>query len=406
MSKIVLIVLIVLFVCVVCRRVAVVLGQPRVIGDIVAGVILGPALIDAYLPNFVIMLGLPAARELLSAVGELGLIVILVELCWHRVSREEGDISNRKVFFVSFFGIATSFIVGVLLAFYSSEDLGTNNILLGYMLFCGIAFSVTALPVLVMLLDDIKIVEVRTGRIAVGAAMYTDLFVWCALSVVIAVWGSGAAAGGVKFGIALVYVIIMLMVVKPVILKSQFLLRAGDGTKMIMVVIFVVTSAQFTDFLGLHSSVGVLLAAYMVANVVGVKRAWDKYLAGIRQVVIPTFFISSGGMIALGGLAQTHLWFWLFIFVMGATVSKVTSSYLAGLLIGMSQRASIELGVLMSTKGTAELVVLAVGYQEGLLSDDSYTVLLLLSVTSTMLTVPLLVFLNSYFRLKGICSTK
>lgn len=135
----------------------------------------------------------------------------------------------------------------------------------------------------------------------------------------------------------------------------------------------------------------------MVGDVAGVKGAWDKYLLGIRQLVIPMFFIASGGMISVSGLSQMHIWFWLFVFLLGATISKIISCYIAGLLVGMRQRASMQLGILMSTKGTAELVVLAVGYREGLLSDDSYTVLLILSVASMMLTVPMLVFLNSYF---------
>ncbi|WP_443201137.1 cation:proton antiporter domain-containing protein [Pseudomonas sp. 25571] len=112
---------------------------------------------------------------------------------------------------------------------------------------------------------------------------------------------------------------------------------------------------------------------------------------------------ASGGMISVSGLSQVHIWFWLFVFLLGTTIGKIISCYIAGLLVGMRQRASMQLGILMSTKGAAELVVLAVGHQEGLLSDDSYTVLLILSVASMMLTVPMLVFLNSYFGLDSGC---
>ncbi|MDD2128763.1 cation:proton antiporter [Pseudomonas sp. 17391] len=404
MSKLIVVILVLVFVCVVCRRAVVALGQPRVLGDIVTGMLMGPAIFDAYLPSIAFHIGLPEFRGLLNALGELGLIIILVEVCWHGISRREGDLSNSKIALVAFFGVVTSFAVGGVLAFYSSEDMGLQHTLLGYILFCGVAFSVTALPVLVLLLDNIAIVEAKAGRVAVVAAVYTDIFVWCALAVILIVWGAGTGGGiALNLGVGLIYVATMLLVVRPKIMKSQLVAGLGDGVKVVVTFIIVLSSSQLTEFFGVHSSVGALLAAYVVGDVAGVKGAWDKYLLGIRQLVIPMFFIASGGMISVSGLSQMHIWFWLFVFLLGATISKIISCYIAGLLVGMRQRASMQLGILMSTKGTAELVVLAVGYREGLLSDDSYTVLLILSVASMMLTVPMLAFLNSYFGQHGGC---
>ncbi|WP_336333707.1 cation:proton antiporter [Pseudomonas putida] len=160
--------------------------------------------------------------------------------------------------------------------------------------------------------------------------------------------------------------------------------------------LFVILCASLTHGLGFHHSIGAIAAVFALADIQGLRNAWEQWEGNLRVVMVPMFFIGTGIMLTFSGFNNAQLWLWVVVFVIAGVVSKVMSSLFAGLLVGMSKRESLELGLLMATKGTAELVVLSVGHGASLLSDNSYRVLLLLSVVSTLLTVSLIILLNKF----------
>ncbi|BBH45425.1 cation:proton antiporter [Pseudomonas sp. KU43P] len=397
MKEFIALALMILIACVACRTVLGKLGQPTVLGDVCAGVVLGGTVLGFYYPFFWSVI--PAnALTLLKMLGEFGLVFILVEAAWEISLKNKLEISETYIMLFSGAGIAVSFIAGGVLAFYSRFDIGPISNLAGYIVFCGIAFSVTALPVLMAIVKESNGLQARCGRLAVTAAVYTDIFAWLALAFLLIVVRHDEVGNLANVMLLAAYTATMLLLIKPFLRK----LKAKPTSKSSGVGLFVffIVSAVTTDILGFHFSIGIVLAACVAVEMEGAKNVWDRWIGGIGQLLISLFFVNVGLQFSLNGLAELKVWLWVLIFLSGAVISKALSSYFAGRIIGLGQRASIELGILMSTKGAAELIVIAVGYQAGLLSENSYNVLMLVTFFSTILTAPFISISNRFFERK------
>nr|WP_256678497.1 cation:proton antiporter [Pseudomonas sp. CM25] len=389
--------MVVILVCWLSRKLVAALGQPEFIGDILAGVLVGPHLLGTYLPEIFPFVDLLSAVELLQGLSEVGLIWILIEIGWRVSSLDNGALSNRSILVMAFFSITVPFFVGMLLGYWSVEDLASSESALGYVLFCGIALSVTALPVLALIIERSKYISQSVGGTALATAIYTDAFAWIMLSVVVGFWGKpqGEDSSFLLRATGLTSFLLVAIIFRAVTLRLNLRAESSRPGEILIIFLFVLLCAGVTHGLGFHYSIGVIVAVFTFGDIKGIGYAWEKWEGNLRVVMVPIFFIGTGAMISFSGF-ESRLWIWLVIFVIAAVASKVMSSFVSGIILNMERRDSLVLGVLMSTKGTAELVVLSVGHSSSLLSDDSYNVLLLLSVVSTLLTLPLLSLLNKF----------
>ena len=390
--------LLAILICWICRRVVFALRQPAFMGDILAGILIGPYFLGGYLPVMLPAVDVVGFLELLRGLSEVGLIWILIEVVWCSAHFHGASLKQKSVLVIALFTISIPFLAGVVLGYYSKSDLAFGQSAIGYMLFCGIAFSVTALPVLAIMIDRLQFISRTVGGSALAAAIYTDGFAWISLALVVGVWGvSGEGDFSTTlrfFGLCSFFVVIVF--IKWLISIFEVKATSGQPEVMLLILLFVVLCANLTHGLGFHYSIGAIAAIFALTGIQGLKCAWEQWEGNLRAVMVPMFFIGTGTMLTFSGFNEPYLWLWVVAFVIAGVVSKVISSLLAGLLVGMSKIESLELGFLMATKGTAELVVLSVGYSASLLSDNSYLVLLLLSVVSTLLTVPMIILLNKF----------
>ncbi|MFB4391940.1 MULTISPECIES: cation:proton antiporter [unclassified Pseudomonas] len=169
----------------------------------------------------------------------------------------------------------------------------------------------------------------------------------------------------------------------------------GERSRVALALLYCLFSAQVTAMLGFHEAIGAVLAAYVFHDLFSMEHAWRRWVGRFGHLFLtPIFFACSGIQVSLGAFSDPTLWLWLLLFLVGGIVGKVLGSYVGARLSGLTPKVSLELGVLMNTKGLVELVVLGVGLQMGVLSESSYSVLLMLALVSTALTNPLISLLN------------
>lgn len=390
--------LLVILACWLCRRFAAAIGQPEFIGDILTGVVIGPYFLGGYLPVMLPVVDVVGFIELLRGLSDVALVWILIEVVWCATDFPSGSLKQKPVMIIAFFSISIPFMVGAVLGYYSKNDLAFGQSAIGYMLFCGVAFSVTALPVLGVMIERLQFIDRSIGGAALAAALYTDAFAWVSLALVVGGWGgSGESDSSMLLRLCgLISLFVVAVLIRRMVTIFEVKAIVGRPTMMLVLFLFVMLCASLTHGLGFHGSIGAIVAVFALADIRGLRTAWEQWEGNLRVVMVPMFFIGTGTMLTFSGFNDSGLWIWVVVFVAAGVASKVISSLIAGLLLGMPQRDSLELGFLMATKGTAELVVLSVGHNASLLSDDSYMALLLLSVVSTLLTTPSIILLNKF----------
>lgn len=373
------------------------LGQSRVIGEISAGILLGPTLFGLFTPGTKFDLFQPQSLNVISGLSELGLILLMFAVPWHAPRLSGERINKLAPGLIALFGIGFSFCIGCIIGFFSINELAPENPLLSYMLFCGIALSVTALPVLVRIVREHKNIGARAAAISLSAAIYTDVFAWVGLTLVLTIYLSSAQslnAGLMNFLGLLALIITAMWLIKPLI-KRCLNANNNDHVKLVSAIITCFGFAQVTSWLGFHQAIGAILAGYLFFEIPGLAEAWKKSIAGFADLLLtPVFFAYSGLQVSLSFSGAPSAWLWLLILIIGGCFGKIVGSYFAGRLVGLDKSTALEVGVLMNTKGLVELVVLGVGLQTGILSSVAYSVLLLLTLISTALTVPLINFIN------------
>ncbi|MGE8322753.1 MAG: cation:proton antiporter [Pseudomonas sp.] len=403
MSNWLVLVCLILLACTVCGRVATMLGQNRVIGEIVAGILLGPTLLGAWFPQVSAKVLTPDSMEVVRALGELGLIMLMVEVPWHAAGAGQRRGGQRAPALIASLGMVLSFSLGCVIGAWSKASIAPTQPYWSYVIFCGVAMSVTALPVLVRIIQEHGGIDGQAGRLALSAAVYTDVFAWFALALVLTLQFSGAAGtfeSVFRVGGLAAYASLTFLVVRPGVKNRIGHTALSERSRVAVALIYCLASAQVTAMLGFHQAIGAVMAAYVFHDLFSMEQAWRRWIGRFGHLFLtPIFFACSGIQVSLGALNEPGLWLWLLFFLLGGTVGKVLGSYVGARVSGLKPIVSIEVGVLMNTKGLVELVILGVGLQEGVLSENSYSVLLMLALVSAALTNPLISLL-------GKCSGK
>ena len=381
------------------------IGQPSVIGEIVAGIVLGPSLVGPYFPEFSAFLFPASSLPNLGVMSQIGLILFMfvvgMELDLKVLKNQAQD-----AVVISHASIVFPFALGVGLAYFIYTQTAPEGVsFLSYSLFIGISMSITAFPVLARIVQERGLTKTKLGAIVITCAAADDITAWCLLAAVIAIVKAGSlASAGYTIVFATGYVFLMLKFVRP------FLHRIGDlhATKERMskpvVGIFFITlllSSWSTEVIGIHALFGAFMAGVIMPANVNFRNIFIEKVEDVAQVLLlPLFFVFTGLRTQIGLLNEPGLWQLCLIVVLVAVTGKFVGSALAARFVGQSWHASLTIGALMNTRGLMELVALNIGYDLGVLSPEMFAILVLMALVTTFMTGPALDIINKVFKPK------
>lgn len=364
-------------------------GQPRVMGEIIAGVLLGPSVLGLVWPEaleFLFPAGVISALTVLAQFGlALFMCLIGMELDF-RSLRGQG----RRAVAISQASIVLPMVLGCTLALWLYPRYGNGVDKLGFALFMGAAMSITAFPVLARLLQETGLIRTRTGVLAMTCAAIDDVTAWCLLAVVVATMtSSGFADAVLTVALAVLYVLVMLRGVAP-------LLARFARVPVWLVLVVVLVSAWTTEQIGIHAIFGGFLAGVVMPR----RDPWrqemhDRMETLVTYLLLPVFFVVVGLGTRVDMLTSPALWAVTALVITVAVAGKFGGATLAARAVGETWRSSATIGLLMNTRGLTEIVILTVGLELGVITPTLFTIMLLMAIVTTLMATPLLRLIRS-----------
>jgi Kef-type K+ transport system membrane component KefB len=384
----------------------VMIGQPLVIGEILAGIILGPSVMGLLFPSFSAFLFPPQSLQNIHFLSQIGLIlfmfVIGMDLDLSIIKNQASD-----AFIISYASILVPFAMGLFLSYFLYLDYTPANIpFYSFALFICIAMSITAFPVLARIIQEKGWTKTQLGSIAITSAAANDVIAWCLLAVVIALVKAGSIMSALgTIAIASLYICFMILILKPILAKLQDSHPTKETmSKGIIALYFIILmiSAYTTELIGIHALFGAFMAGITMPPDRNFRKILVDKIEDISLVLLlPLFFVFTGLRTQLGLLNEGHLWVTFGIVTLVAIVGKFFGSALAARFVGQTWRDSLSLGALMNTRGLMELIVLNIGYDLGVLSPEVFVIMVLMAIVTTFMTGPSLSLINWLFPVNG-----
>jgi Kef-type K+ transport system membrane component KefB len=371
------------------------LGQPPVMGEMVAGLFLGPSLLGLISPATMAFLFPASSMVTLRLLSQIGVVLFMfvvgMELNVQHV-REKGS----AAVLISHASIVVPFLLGAALSLYLYGSLApANTSFNAFALFIGVAMSITAFPVLARILEDRKMLQTRLGSIALTCAAVDDATAWCLLALVIAIVKSvELMSAAITIGLALGFTLLMLFVAKPQLERLVQRRLANEQLRRGIIpatLAFVLLCAMFTEVIGIHALFGAFLAGVVMPSGAEFRLFLKEKLETFSSAaLLPLFFVFTGLRTQVGLIGDWNGWLLCGAIVIVAIVGKLGGSTFMARWTGMSWQDSVSVGILMNTRGLVELVVLNIGYDLGILSDRIFTMMVLMALVTTFMTGPLL----------------
>ncbi len=383
------------------------IGQPTVIGEIIAGIVLGPSLLGMYFPEFSSTLFPVESLGNLKFLSQIGLILFMFVIGMELDLKVLKNKANEAVV-ISHASIVIPFTLGIGLAYFVYNRFAPEGVkFLSFSLFMGIAMSITAFPVLARIVQERGLHKTKLGAIAITCAAADDITAWSLLAVVIAIVKADNFASSLYIiGLAALYVVTMLFVVKP------FLKRIGDlyGTKDTLVkpvvAIFFLTliiSSYATEVIGIHALFGAFMTGAIMPDVPKFRTIFIEKVEDVSLILLlPLFFVFTGLKTEIGLINDPYLWKVTGFIILVAVVGKFFGSALAAKFVGQSWSDSLTIGALMNTRGLMELIVLNIGLELKVLTPEVFTMMVIMALVTTFMTGPALDFINFIFKNKEV----
>lgn len=370
------------------------IDQPRVIGEILAGLALGPTLLGAVLPKFETSVFATNALPTLQTLGDIGLVLYMFSLGMH-IDTHAMLKHGRKATVVSLSGVLLPLAMGGLFAFFLyPEFAGPKANLSSFMLLVGTAMAITAFPVLARLLEERGMLTSKIGALSLLCAAIDDVVGWCLLALVIAIIHATSGASIVMTLVFLVlFVGIMLVVIRPLLVFADQRVKSKPAL-MTLTIILLLLAASATNAIGIHPVFG----AFMMGVILPRRTHFIEQVKSIDQVnyllFLPLYFVYNGLRTHIGLINSPVLWLICMLVLIVACISKILGGSLSLKVFGSSWKESLTLGTLMNTRGLVELIVLNIGLDLGVISPTFFAMLVIMAVITTMMAPPLLSFLG------------
>lgn len=379
------------------------IGQPTVIGEILAGIVLGPSILGYLFPAYSAFLFPPESLENIALLSQFGLILFMFAIGME-LDLKEVRATLKETILISHTSTIVPFTLGMILAYFVFDSYANPDTpFLSFALFIGIAMSITAFPVLARIIQEKGLTKTHLGTLSLASAANGDITAWCLLAVVVSIAQAGNMIGA-TFNIlfSILYILFMFLVVR------LFLRMIGNiyhNTEVIakgvvaLIFLLLIVSVYCTEILGLHALFGAFVAGLvMPSNIKFRKIMTDKVEDLSLSLFLPLFFVSTGLRTQIGLLDDASLWWMCGLFTLVAIVGKFGGAYVSARILGESQKDSLYIGALMNTRGLMELIVLTIGYEMGILSPTVFVMLVLMTLVTTFMTAPLLSFISFCYK--------
>jgi Kef-type K+ transport system membrane component KefB len=372
-------------------------GQPRVIGEMVAGIMLGPSLLGYFWPAATAFILPPHAQPALKIIAQVGVVLYMFLV---GLELNAGLLRSRAhaTVAISHASIITPFLLGSILALWLYPRLGTPDVpFTSFALFMGVAMSITAFPVLARILTDRNMENTELGVVALSCAAIDDVTAWCLLAFVVGVAQSAVNDAVQTTVMALGYIAIMLLVVRP--LAVRFLGHDADHPTRRMavwVLVALLFSAMTAEWIGIHAIFGAFLLGAIIPHDSDVARDFTNKLEDIVKILLlPAFFAYTGMNTQIGLVSGWGAWLFCAVIILVATLGKFGGTFVAARVTGLNPRLSAALGILMNTRGLMELIVLNIGLELGVISPKLFAMMVIMALTTTIATTPILHLLTA-----------
>ncbi|MEJ0060558.1 MAG: cation:proton antiporter [Terricaulis sp.] len=369
-------------------------GQPQVVGEIIAGVMLGPSLLGSLAPDVQAWLFPQQSREVLFVVAQfgIGLYMFVVGLGFN-VGHFRANAPSAAA--VSFSGMAAPFLGAVLLTpwlLHTPGLFGAEITTPQAMLFLGACIAITAFPVLARIIEERRLSNTPLGTLTLSAGAIDDAAAWITLSIVLASLGAGASVA-VKAIVGGIAFVLFMVTIAPKLLAplARMVERQGKINHLALGVIFVafMLSAFVTDYIGLHAVFGgFVLGAIMPRGLMQIElRRWLEPFATV--VLVPVFFCYSGLNTSLTTVARVDLLAIMLVILAVSIVTKGVACWAAARATGQDNATAMGIGTLMNARGLMELIIINIGLQRGVIETPLFSMLVVMAVVTTLMTSPL-----------------
>ena len=369
-------------------------SQPPVVGEILAGIVLGPSLLGRLLPGAEGYLFPAMVGPYLNIIAQVGVILYMFLV---GLELDPALLRNRghSTVAISHASIVAPFLLGATIALYLYPHLSTSDVpFTCFSLFLGVSMSVTAFPVLARILTDRGIHKTRMGAIALTCAAVDDVTAWCMLAFVVSVARAEAAGAVATIVMALGFIALMILVIRPTMARLSLVYgNRGRLTQGVMASIFIalLISASATELIGIHAVFGAFALGAVIPHDSGMARELTDRLEDIVIVLLlPAFFAYTGLRTQIGLVSGGEQWMMCALIVAVASLGKFGGSAIAARLTGLDWRDSSALGVLMNTRGLMELIVLNIGLEMNVISPTLFAMLVIMALVTTFSTTPIL----------------
>lgn len=381
------------------------IGQPTVIGEIIAGIVLGPSLVGTYYPEFSATLFPTKSLGNLQFLSQIGLILFMFVVGMEldlKVLRKQA----KDAVVISHASIIFPFTLGLVLAYFIYPLFAPAGVpFLSFGLFMGIAMSITAFPVLARIVQERGIHKTKLGTIVITCAAADDITAWCILAAVIAIVKAGSVLSSFYTILAAIaYVFLMIRLVRPFLRRVGDIYTSKESLSKPIVAIFFLTiiiSSYVTEVIGIHALFGAFMAGAIMPTNLKFRHLFIEKVEDVALILLlPLFFVFTGLRTQIGLLDNAELWKTTGWIVLVAVSGKFIGSALAAKVVGQSWKDSLIIGALMNTRGLMELVVLNIGYDLGILSPEIFAMMVIMALVTTFMTGPALDLINWAFKVK------
>ncbi len=381
------------------------MGQPSVIGEIVAGIVLGPSFFAQIAPDTFAFLFSPSSLGNIDMLSQMGLILFMFAIGME-LDIVEVKKSLKETLLISHAGIIFPFFCGMLTAYWTYPQYASGQTsFLSYSLFIGIAMSITAFPVLARIIQERGLTKTRLGTLTLASAANGDVTAWCILAVVIAIAQSGTMVSAIYVILfTSLFVAFMFIFIRPffnIIGNIYHNKEVVNKTIVGFMFFFLILSSYVTEMLGIHALFGAFMTGVVMPNNVKFRKILTEKVEDVALCLfLPLFFVSTGLKTHIGLINTTQDWIICLGFIVMAIIGKVIGSAVAARYTGESWYSSWTIGALMNTRGLMELIVLTIGYEMRILPQNIFVMLVIMTLVTTFMTTPLMSFIEFCFRKK------
>jgi Kef-type K+ transport system membrane component KefB len=369
------------------------IGQPPVIGEVVAGIALGPSLLGLLSPDAYHYLLPATVAPFLGVVAQLGVILYMF-LVGLELNPEllRGKVHSTVA--ISHASIVLPFVLGSALALYLYPAFAPGATpFTSFALFLGLAMSITAFPVLARILTDFGISRTELGTVALTCAAVDDVTAWCLLALVVGAAHASAGSAVLVAALTVAFILVMFVIVRPIV--SRVANHSGDRNRVqgsiAVVVVILLVSALTTEAIGIHAIFGAFLFGAVIPHDSKLASELKRSMESLVTILfLPAFFAFTGMRTEIGLVSGLNQWLICGLIIAVATAGKFGGTFAAARVTGMAWRQAAGLGVLMNTRGLMELIVLNVGLELGVITPTLFTMMVLMALVTTIATTPIL----------------